>query len=452
MNNKIGEWFAELFNERFNSNITVGYYSGTWTLGVPGKKFNLKMPSYNNWNHFNIYSDRRSSFVSIECIKLPKYNFKDVFCPNLEHNYLEIFEANEGNHIEINYDVVGLTFWALNRLEEIEVKQVDEHGRFPDNCAVSVKYGADDRPFVDEWLCVIFELMKTYSKEFKGAFPKSNLALSHDIDIVSEFKFRPWYFCLKLTLKRMIEEKSMGALKELLVQKVFGTGAISAFDRYNTFSFLMDVADKLQVRSVFYWIPKKDGTQYSADYDIHHPFVGEIIKEVSVRGHLNGVHPSYKSLDKENGILKDVLELRHALSRNSIVQDSLALRMHYLRWDVKKSWREIELSGSTLDATLGFAKINGFRCGTCFCYKPLDIKTGRILPFKVEPLIFMDDTSLNRIMCDLTLKKELDKAKTLHTRISDVGGVFSILWHNNNLINKKHRELYFGILEIISES
>ena len=44
------------------------------------------------------------------------------------------------NCIEVNYDILGLIYWALNRLEEINSKSLDNHNRYLSTSSHAYKY------------------------------------------------------------------------------------------------------------------------------------------------------------------------------------------------------------------------------------------------------------------------------------------------------------------------
>ena len=60
-------------------------------------------------------------------------------------------EPRADRHV-VHYDIIGLTYWMLARVEEIGRTDLDNHQRFPATSSHAYKYGYIDRPVVDEWL------------------------------------------------------------------------------------------------------------------------------------------------------------------------------------------------------------------------------------------------------------------------------------------------------------
>lgn len=121
--------------------------------------------------------------------------------------------------------------------------------------------------------------------------------------------------------------------------------------------------------------------------------------------------------------------------------------MHYLRWDHSITLRGLCQAGLDYDHTLGYADRPGFRCGTCFEYPALDPLDEDTLNIRVRPLILMDDTLLSeKYLGASDLITKLSIAQALKESCKMVGGQFSLLWHNSNLISKKQRQLLIDIL------
>lgn len=123
-----------------------------------------------------------------------------------------------------------------------------------------------------------------------------------------------------------------------------------------------------------------------------------------------------------------------------------AIRQHYLRARVPETWQAWEKTGFTHDASLGFADSTGFRCGTCHPYKVFDSLNDRILEVTEEPLIVMDTTLLGK------QKPDFQAAETeilkLAAQCRSVGGVLSLLWHNNSLVHNRYHwgEFYYHLV------
>jgi len=102
-----------------------------------------------------------------------------------------IYETNEGYCIK--YDILGLIFWMLTRIEEIDHKDVDYHGRFSAYSSHAFKNGYLERPIVDEWLIILGQVIKRLWPSHDLVENKFKIKLSHDVDIVSRYRFATPY-------------------------------------------------------------------------------------------------------------------------------------------------------------------------------------------------------------------------------------------------------------------
>jgi hypothetical protein len=112
-----------------------------------------------------------------------------------------------------------------------------------------------------------------------------------------------------------------------------------------------------------------------------------------------------------------------------------------------ETWRAMVRAGLNYDASLGFADMAGFRCGTCHQYRAFDIQAGQPLDLAVRPLIAMDVTVMDEQYMGLgTSPQAQELLRKLRERCEAVGGSFSILWHNNEFVRPGSWDLYRNAL------
>src|SRR5690606_15695045 len=82
----------------------------------------------------------------------------------------------------INYDILGLIYWMLNRLEEIGRVDLDGHQRFFSANSHASKYNYLERPIVDEWLDIVKQVIQRVWPNIKLKEHQFNMIVSHDVD------------------------------------------------------------------------------------------------------------------------------------------------------------------------------------------------------------------------------------------------------------------------------
>ena len=102
--------------------------------------------------------------------------------------YLPTYRKLNGNHV-IHYDIPGLVYWMLARVEEIGREDLDAHGRFPATSSHAYKYGYLERPIIDEWLHVLGQVIQRQWPSLKFKNHSFEIKVSHDVDRPSRSGF-----------------------------------------------------------------------------------------------------------------------------------------------------------------------------------------------------------------------------------------------------------------------
>ena len=82
-----------------------------------------------------------------------------------------------------------VTYCMLNRIEEIDRTDLDNHGRFPAIHSHAYKHGYLERPVVDEWLHVLGQVIKKQWPQVELKQHEFSMKVSHDVDSPSRYGF-----------------------------------------------------------------------------------------------------------------------------------------------------------------------------------------------------------------------------------------------------------------------
>jgi hypothetical protein len=162
------------------------------------------------------------------------------------------------------------------------------------------------------------------------------------------------------------------------------------------------------------------------------------------RGFESGVHPGYETFLSPQKLCGEVEILRQCIGI-----DELGGRQHYLRW-LPETWRQWEACGLAYDSTVGFAEQIGFRAGTCIPYRPWLWEENREAKLVEIPLLVMDRTLAYYMK--LSPQESLVCVIECVKKCRAVGGVFTMLWHNEALLDPVYGDLYSRLLEHLSGS
>lgn len=371
---------------------------------------------------------------------------KPLPAPGVSHLPSRVIQKN-GNGYMFHYDILGMAFWMLTRLEEIARTDLDGYARFPATASHGFAHGYLERPIVDEWFTILRSVATRIWPNLPVVEPQFRMRLSHDVDRPGRYALRP--------LQQLVRAIAGDSLKRASLLSAFhgpriwlcSTNALSRRDPYNTFDWIMDRSDKLGLNSVFHFISGCTQSTYDGSYQIDHPALRHLLTRISERGHEIGLHPSYNTYRSAHLIITELDRLRRVCAEQGIKQNTWGSRMHYLRWETPTTLRALAKAGLTYDSTLGYPDKPGFRCGTCFDYQAFDPVERAPLPLHIHPLIAMECTVLGKNYLGL---EPTDAARAHFLQLKHacrlVGGVFSLLWHNSELHTQEQRQLYETVL------
>jgi hypothetical protein len=353
--------------------------------------------------------------------------------------------TNYGWHI--HYDILGLVYWMLARVEEIGRTDLDNHGRFPATSSHAFKHGYLDRPVVDEWLHVLGQLIQRQWPGIELKRHEFQMRVSHDVDQPSLYAFKPWKTIARMMVGHILKRRDPKAFFTAPYVKIATRNSLNKADPFNTFDWLMDVSERNGLKSTFYFICGRTDPAKDADYEIDHPVMRNLLRHIHSRGHEIGLHPSYNAVHDPVVIKKEFQNLTRVCLDEKIEQRQWGGRMHYLRCSFPSTILACSNAGLSYDASLGYADRPGFRCGTCFDYPGFDSVNNKTLNITIRPLIVMESTLIESPYLGLGVGVDaLNIALSLKNSCKNVNGGFNILWHNSSLVSNSHRNMYLAVM------
>lgn len=346
----------------------------------------------------------------------------------------------------IHYDILGLTYWMLNRVEEIGRTDLDNHGRFPAISSHAFKHGYLERPVVDEWLHVLGQVIQKKWPQVELKQHQFSMKVSHDVDSPSLYAFKPWKTIVRMMAGHLLKRRDLKATLQAPWLKLTGGKQIPTQDPHNTFDWLMDVSEANNLTSAFYFICGTTSNM-DADYQPEDPRIIKLMQKMHECGHEIGLHPSYGTYQTPELIKKEADRLRTVLKKSGIVQPELGGRMHYLRWQHPTTLQAWNDAGMAYDTTLSYADRPGFRCGSCVEFPAFNPVTQQALQIRIRPLIAMECTIISERYMNLGYGQEAEnKFLELKEKCRKVKGCFTLLWHNSNFSHKEVFSFYKGLV------
>ena len=352
-----------------------------------------------------------------------------------------------GREARVHFDIVGLVYWMLTRMEEIGREDLDNHSRFPATSSHAFQHGYLERPIVDEWLTILGQVIQRIWPKAELKKHGFEVKVSHDVDNPARYAFQRLGGIIRTMGGDVLVRKD---LKSALIGPWLWLNSRSEVhprDPANTFDWLMEQSEQHGLISAFYFICGRTDASKDADYDPEMPQIRALMRRISARGHEIGLHPSYSTFAKPGEIRKEARTLWKICREEGIEQQTWGGRMHYLRWDQSvtlKAWAD---AGMAYDSTLGYADRPGFRCGTCFEYPAFDVTTDQALALRIRPLVAMDCTVIAERYLGLgSTEAAFLKFNDLKNKCRAVGGVFTLLWHNSSFNAAEDFDIYRRLL------
>lgn len=278
------------------------------------------------------------------------------------------------NEIVCGIDIFASAFFMISRWEEFVNTERDKHQRFPASASIAFKENFLIRPIVNEYLEMLWNMIEFLGYDGSRKTKSYELFLTHDIDVL--ISNNPFRTLLADIIKRKDLKLALKKLPSLLKDPV------------NTFSFLMDVSEKIGVKSHFYFMSVHPDTSINIPTNYLNTYRFRIlIKEIIKRGHVIGFHPGYFTFDNKEQWIKEKIALE-----NSIGFKVYEGRQHFLKLDIINTLKIWDEYGMIMDSSLAFADREGYRCGTGDSFHIFDFLKRKKLELIESPLVLMDAT------------------------------------------------------------
>lgn len=334
-------------------------------------------------------------------------------------------------------DLLGSIFFFITRLEELIVEEKDAHNRFRTQASWAYKNELLDRPIVNEYVEILWALLKQLDPSLERKKRTYTVALSHDVD--HPFLKEASAFA---NIKKLAGDILSRGDVALARKRMAAVGGAISDDAYYTFDYLMDTSEKYNLVSHFNFMATPGVSGLDGGYELEDEHIVSAIKNIHDRGHVVGIHPSYHSFKDARQFQEEVTRFRKFLEKNNISQSEIGGRQHYLRWENPTTWQLWEDAGLQYDSTLSWGNFTGFRSGVCYPYSVFNVVERKHLSLVEHPLIFMD---VNAWRAD---KNPLELLKQYVETVRFFGGTMTILYHNNYLVSQQQKTAYEEWLEV----
>ena len=312
----------------------------------------------------------------------------------------------------LNFDLIAAIFHLLSRVEEYNVLDKDEHGRYQSASSILHEKNLLHKPIIDIWVAEFYKLLSSYYSIDLRSGRKFNVVSTVDIDHIYAFK------------GKSLAVRTGSIIKDLLtvnIQKL--KDRLASDDPFDTYAYIVEchMINELDCR---YFILTSERSQYDKSLSPDHPMFLKVVGTLALDNEI-GIHPSYDTYNDPQLIRSQKQRLEKIIDR-----PISASRQHFLRMDLPHTYGHLIESGITDDYSMGYPNVLGFRAGTSRAYQWYDMSQDQVTDLVIHPFALMDVT-LRRVS-DGNTTKAFELAKALVDEIKAVGGTFSLIWHNSS--------------------
>jgi hypothetical protein len=348
----------------------------------------------------------------------------------------------------LEVDIFGSAFFMLTRYEEIVVSDRDRYGRFSASSSVAGRAGLLRSPIVDSYVELLWSALERAWPGLRRKSRRFGVLITHDVDDPLATLGRGPVRVVRQLAADLLLRRDLG-LAGRRVRAVAGARrGDHRLDPYNTFDFLMDVSERNDTRSAFYFLANRSPNPLDGTYLLEHPWVQSLIGHVHRRGHEVGLHASFHSYRDPARTRDELDRLRAVAEAQGVRQEQWGGRQHYLRWDNPVTWANWSAAGLNYDMTLAYHDAVGFRTGTCHPYRVFDLLERRPLELEERPFQVMDGT----LFSYMSLEPDAAHAAVLDLALEcrRFGGSLGLLWHNSELPTDRQRRWYASLVAAVS--
>lgn len=351
------------------------------------------------------------------------------------NNIHALFPNNDSFSI-LPFDPFAAIFYMVSRYEEYISCKRDNHGRFEAEHSLAFKHGFHRIPVVDIWVNLIIQIIKNKYSEFEMPVIRYNYQPTYDIDQIWGYKNKGVLRTAGAIVKDLLKGKTKNIKHRLSVIKG------REQDPFDTFNYILQKHTDCNIKPIFFIHPGTYG-KYDKNIPLKNNNARKLLRKLSLKAEI-GLHPSYRSVKKNNLLNKEINILQNALDK-----DVNICRQHYIKITFPETYEKYIANGITDDYSMGWATEIGFRAGTSRAFNFFNLKDNRKTTLTIHPFCIMDGALRNYLLYDT--ERSFYEISLIIDQIKKYGGTFISLWHNETLGTSEHckgwNEIYEKIMQ-----
>ena len=266
------------------------------------------------------------------------------------------------------------------------------------------------------------------------------LFLSHDVDQIHDREpFRVLADANHIRRRLTSDEPgSMGLAGLRLAGSIFQPKPAQ-----KDFETLLAIEGRHGFRSTFFLRRDKSRARQGRRYSLQCREIQKVGRMILDAGSELGIHGGYYHFNDAK-LYRESLEAMES----AFGVRPCGIRNHLLHFSYPETWRAQAAAKFAYDATYGLSGELGPRGGWPFPFQTCDANTGEFLNLLELPMTVMDATLFRHLR--LGGEAALEKAWQAVAGVIGVGGLVSLLWHNNYFNEREYRDWQMVYEELLN--
>lgn len=319
------------------------------------------------------------------------------------------------------FDLLSAVFWMVTEYENYRDPSFDHHHRYTLS-PIHQQLGLERNPIVHLWVSELEEqLMKRWPElRREQQTPVHHHEITFDLDNPWKYLYKPLWVQLG-GLAKALSTLRFTEIKERLQTLITGN------DPNDTLDIIYQICP---AESITFFILLENLHANDSRFTWRHKRWRKRINEIASQGYSVGIHPSYLAMEKEGQIQQEKKYLEEIIG-----EATSKTRMHFLRYQLPTTRREMIQAGIREDYTPYLPGTGGFPNGMMIPYPWFDLERNQVTELTLVPTILMDRTIVGspgnpRYEDQVIPTKEF---LGLLTTIIDGNGAFVLCLHNECL-------------------
>lgn len=312
-------------------------------------------------------------------------------------------------------DIFSAVFWSISRYEEWQNAERDRHGRFEAAQSFFFRHKAHLAPVTDQWIMDLKALLLTHYPGLDVPPIKNQVISTLDVDNLYAYRHKGWLRTLGASARDLVTGQFANLGRRL------STLIGASRDPFDIYSSLSSFCSEQKLPLFCFFLFRND-TAFDRTVDPRSGAFDKILALLKDNGAVCGLHPSYFTVNEPTRLSDEVRQFS-----GSYGEPVTCSRQHYLRFDIRRTPRDLLANGIEADFTMGFASSPGFRAGTAYPFRYYDLEKEQALELVAVPFCAMDGAYF--VYEQLSPDEALQSLTALAAEVGRTGGNFVTVFH-----------------------